>query len=305
MKRVSGLLTIVCVAFGFAGACTEMHESDAGAFEEDASVEPAGCADAALSCTGNHSDSGSQVTNHDGGGTAPSTDGGSVPSRPREDAGPSAGQRGDAGPGKGTSDAGVADGAPANAGPRDAGSAANPPSDGGASCRPADCRDQPIPEVACENAPTVVACERGTDGACHVHVRCREGRTCGGLLGEACQAGEFCNMESEVGGDGCLNIADGQGVCTARPSACSDENAPVCGCDFRSYGNACDAHAEGTSVMYEGLCTEIECLALGGIPTYSDGASMPSCRGGDDSFAIHGLEPALCCLPNPRGRADR
>ena len=47
---------------------------------------------------------------------------------------------------------------------------------------------------------------------------------------DACQQGYFCYKEA---GD-----CDGQGVCTALPSACPDLWDPVCGCDGETHGKA-------------------------------------------------------------------
>ncbi len=81
------------------------------------------------------------------------------------------------------------------------------------------------------------------------------GKTCGGFAGFSCAANEFCNYEVAAGGLGCENIpVDGTGVCESKPSACTRELAPVCGCDHATYDNACLAHAKGISVLHSGPC---------------------------------------------------
>jgi hypothetical protein len=81
------------------------------------------------------------------------------------------------------------------------------------------------------------------------------GQTCGGIAGLPCDRGEFCNYEPEAGGQGCDGtISDAAGVCQQRPDACIDVHDPVCGCDDKTYGNACYAHAAGVSVASQGEC---------------------------------------------------
>jgi hypothetical protein len=52
----------------------------------------------------------------------------------------------------------------------------------------------------------------------------------------------------------CGAASDPGATCKPRPEACTMQYAPVCGCDGKTYGNACQAHAEGVSVDHEGAC---------------------------------------------------
>lgn len=91
-----------------------------------------------------------------------------------------------------------------------------------------------------------------SDGPC--------GEACGGLEGLSCPDGQYCNIA-----DGSCGAADQTGECTAIPDVCTDEFVPVCGCDDRTYGNACEAAAAGVSVLREGACGEA-CGGLQGLP---------------------------------------
>jgi hypothetical protein len=75
-------------------------------------------------------------------------------------------------------------------------------------------------------------------------------KNCGGLIGLRCGAMEWCDF----GEGGQCGNADRLGTCRNRPDVCSMLAAPVCGCDGKTYANACMANGSGVDVMHPGAC---------------------------------------------------
>eukprot|EP01098_Paradermamoeba_levis_P015142 TRINITY_DN752_c0_g1_i1.p1 TRINITY_DN752_c0_g1~~TRINITY_DN752_c0_g1_i1.p1 ORF type:complete len:252 (-),score=39.21 TRINITY_DN752_c0_g1_i1:80-835(-) len=103
-----------------------------------------------------------------------------------------------------------------------------------------------------------------------------------------CKTGQFCRFASGSCG--------GQGNCSAPNQFCPANYAPACGCDGRTYSNACHVLGAGVSFRHQGACASvcnatIPCL-LGTICEYPTG----SCGYGDDGMCV---APTTFCPPQP------
>jgi hypothetical protein len=73
---------------------------------------------------------------------------------------------------------------------------------------------------------------------------------CAGIAGTKCTgATEYCHMP-----DGKCTMADASGTCESKPATCPTVSAPVCGCDGKTYDNACKAGMAGISISANGAC---------------------------------------------------
>lgn len=80
---------------------------------------------------------------------------------------------------------------------------------------------------------------------------------CGGVLGTLCSDTQYC----EVAAGQCTR-RDAQGTCKAIPSVCPGGQSPVCGCDGKTYENACEAARAGVSLDHHQKCDLEELVRL-------------------------------------------
>jgi len=76
-----------------------------------------------------------------------------------------------------------------------------------------------------------------------------DGEMCAGIAGIACAKGSYCSMDV-----GQCRVLDGAGICKKKPDICTEREDPVCGCDNKTYGNACKAARAGVNVGQKGAC---------------------------------------------------
>lgn len=77
----------------------------------------------------------------------------------------------------------------------------------------------------------------------------KDGEMCGAYAGIQCGEGLYCATAEHCGS------GDQAGVCKTKPEVCTMQFEQVCGCDTKSYGNACEAARVGVSVAHTGPCT--------------------------------------------------
>jgi len=124
---------------------------------------------------------------------------------------------------------------------------------------------------------------------------------CGGIAGLRCPDKQYCAYAPEAR----CGAADMSGTCAPVPDVCMHLVDPVCGCDDKTYGNACLAARAGVSIVAKGACAPLAadtapegglCGTRGAARDCAAGlycAYKPDC-GMTDAGGVCSKKPTIC-----------